>query len=366
MDPAEAPGTTSGRLLPADIHLGGGRGTRGLGEPAEENATRQQEGDAAAPRGPAVPPPRPPPSPGRARPRPPPGPSAPGLPRPLRRRREREDAGSLTCHRRAPSGRRRGGCGASCGGRRALSPADPAGGSAGGAEREAARRPGGRRAGPGARWLSWQRGLARRDAPRGEGAPGGDLGRRSPRGAAGAARPRGAAEGAAVAPRRVRARAPRRARSTAERELLALGDRASGSGSAAAAGAPERHCGPLPAVLHRRARRLRKSTARSFGRELAGTAGTARRSALLTSHRCATAERWRSRNTRTSGSRVLTGFGNSASFCSQLPRQCAWHITRNERKREKGKAGLSCLRWEHARSAHLPAAKGCHWHDQAV
>lgn len=173
MDPAEAPGTTSGRLLPADIHLGGGRGTRGLGEPAEENATRQQEGDAAAPRGPAVPPPRPPPSPGRARPRPPPGPSAPGLPRPLRRRREREDAGSLTCHRRAPSGRRRGGCGASCGGRRALSPADPAGGSAGGAEREAARRPGGRRAGPGARWLSWQRGLARRDAPRGEGAPGG-------------------------------------------------------------------------------------------------------------------------------------------------------------------------------------------------
>lgn len=199
-------------------------------------------------------------------------------------------------------------------------------------------------------------GAARR--PAGRGGTGGDLGRRSPRGAAGAARPRGAAEGAAVA--------PRRARSTAERELLALGDRASGSGSAAAAGAPERHCGPLPAVLHRRARRLRKSTARSFGRELAGTAGTARRSALLTSHRCATAELWRSRNTRTSGSRVLTGFGNSASFCSQLPRQCAWHITRNERKREKGKAGLSCLRWEHARSAHLPAAKGCHWHDQAV
>lgn len=37
------------------------------------------------------------------------------------------DAASLTCHRRAPSGRRRGGCGASCGGRRALSPGDPAG-----------------------------------------------------------------------------------------------------------------------------------------------------------------------------------------------------------------------------------------------
>lgn len=72
--------------------------------------------------------------------RPPLGPAGPGdSPEPRRRGRgpagracraaaggAGRDAGSLTCHRRAPSGRRRGGCGASCGGRRAMSPADPA------------------------------------------------------------------------------------------------------------------------------------------------------------------------------------------------------------------------------------------------
>lgn len=104
---------------------------------------------------------------------------------------------------------------------------------------------------------------ARRGAPRGEGAAGGISAGGAPEG-----RP-----------------APRRAwaRGTAERERLATGgDRASGGGRAAAVrDAPVRHCGPLPAPLHRGAGRLRKSGARSFGTELADAARAARH----TSHR---------------------------------------------------------------------------------